>query len=439
MKSSSCLLPVRLVLTGILVLIGPLVLAEDEFERPPINYSASTPDNPVSRLQTGLEHGDVTLQFDEKFGYLPDLLKQLSIPVESQLLVYSKTSMQRFRISPRTPRALYFNDEVYVGYCHNGEVLEISTADPQLGTVFYTLKQATDEAPRMIRQMDRCLQCHGTSQTDNIPGHTIRSLFVDAAGLPRLGDGTRRVDPSTPIERRWGGWYVTGTHGEQTHLGNLVIRDRNAVYPYDNSAGQNVTDLTGRFKTSNYLTPHSDLISLLVFEHQTYIHNLLTKANFTARDAMHYELEFNRVLKEAPDHPLDSTTRRIENVSEKLVEGLLCVDEAPLQGPFVGTSGYAEYFSRLGPCDSRKRSLRALDLKTRLFKYPCSYLIYSPEFQALPEPVQKVVSHRMHDVLTGGGGEKFQHLSPDDRKAILEILAETMPGFVQPKSPDDRW
>ncbi|WP_217647047.1 hypothetical protein [Planctomicrobium piriforme] len=431
MDANSLILRYLLTAAMHFVVCSQLALAHDEFERPPINYSASKPENPVSRLQAEIDRGDIVLRHDPHFGYLPDLLKKLSIPVESQMLVYSKTSLQRTQISPRTPRALYFNDQVYVGYCHTGEVLEISTADPQLGTVFYTLEQSNEEPPRVIRQMDRCLQCHGTTNTQNVPGHTIRSLYVDAGGMPILGEGTRRVDPSTPIDKRWGGWYVTGMHGEQTHLGNQVIRDRDAPHPWNNDEGQNVPDLTGRFKTSNYLTPYSDIVALLVFEHQTHVHNLLTKANFTGREALHYQEEFNRVLNEPPDHRLESTTRRIENASEKLVEGLLSVDEAPLGSPITGTSGYAEVFSKQGPRDSKGRSLRDFDLKTRVFKYPCSYLIYSPGFDALPDQVRDEVARKLRDVLDGNGGERYAHLSPEDRTAIWEILTETKPDLFQ--------
>ena len=258
------------------------------------------------------------------------------------MLVFSKTSFQRNRIGPRTPRALYFNDDVYVGYCQGGDVLEISAVDPQLGAVFYTLEQSRLLSPNFRRQTDNCLICHGSSQTKEVPGHVVRSVFADASGLPILSSGTYRVDQTTPIKNRWGGWYVTGTHGDQKHLGNLIVRGRLDRDEVDNSAGLNQTCLDNRFDTSSYLTPHSDIVALMVLEHQTDAHNLITRANFLTRQAMHYQQSLNRELKEPPDRVWDSTTSRIKNAGEPLVEYLLFSGEAELAAPIRGTSGFAD-------------------------------------------------------------------------------------------------
>ncbi|MHC5543556.1 hypothetical protein ACYOEI_35480, partial [Singulisphaera rosea] len=259
------------VVLGLCLVQGQGAPAQDLFEQPPIRYSEATPDNRVSRLQAAIKGGGPGLRYDPKFGYLPDLLKRLEIATDSQLLVFSKTSLQRDRITPRTPRALYFNDEVYVGYCDMGNVLEISAADSQLGTVFYSLDQTREGPPAVTRQTHECLQCHVKSQTEDVPGHLVRSLFVDSAGLPIFSEGSHAVDHTTPLENRWGGWYVTGTHGKQSHLGNLVVRDQGAPKPWRNDDGQNVTDLAGRIPTRRYLTTHSDIVALLVFEHQTHV------------------------------------------------------------------------------------------------------------------------------------------------------------------------
>src|SRR6478735_1723676 len=117
---------------GLLTALSLSALA-DEFDRPPINYSTTKPANLISQLQKRLDEGEAKLGFTDEHGYLPDVLKELKVPVSSQMLVFSKTSLQRDRITPRTPRALYFNDEVYVGFCRLGEVMEVVAADPQLG------------------------------------------------------------------------------------------------------------------------------------------------------------------------------------------------------------------------------------------------------------------------------------------------------------------
>jgi hypothetical protein len=410
-------------------LVATTVRGADEFELPPIEYSASTPENRVSRLQAAIERGETSLQAEARFGYLASLLKQLDISPETQMLVFSKTSMQTQRISPRTPRAIYFNDDTYVGYCHGGKVMEVAVADPQLGAVFYTLDQRSEAAPTPVRETHKCLQCHGTVQNEEIPALVVRSLFVDGAGMPLLSEGSHHVDHTTPLKDRWGGWYATGTHGDQTHLGNLIIRNRDAPRPWKNDEGQNVTDLTERFTTSNYLTPHSDIVALMVFEHQALVHNLITQANFAARRALHYEADLNQAMGEPVDNRLESTTRRIKNAGDKLVRGLFLVDETVLTGPIVGTSGFAKQFAESGPHDGKGRSLRELDLTTRLFKYPCSFLIYSAAFDGLPDAMQDYLATRIKEVLAGMGGAEFYRLSATDRQAISEILQETKPDF----------
>src|SRR5687767_1703536 len=110
-------------------LSGGLVAAQ-EFEQEPIRYSKTQPENCVSRLFERINAGEVKLAYEGHFGYLRSLLAELEVPVSSQMLVFSKTSLQRHRISARTPRALYFGDDVYVGFCQQGDVLEISAVDP---------------------------------------------------------------------------------------------------------------------------------------------------------------------------------------------------------------------------------------------------------------------------------------------------------------------
>jgi hypothetical protein len=418
----------------VMALSAHAALGADEYAQPPIEYSKSTPANRLAQLQSALDSGEIELPRESRLGYLRALLGRLEIPPESQMLVFSKTSMQRDRISPRTPRAIYFDDDVYVGYCHAGDDIEMAVADPQLGAVFYTLDQTNHDAPKMVRETHRCLQCHGATQTDDTPGFLVRSLFVGGSGLPILSEGSHRVDHSTPIEDRWGGWYVTGARGAQDHLGNLVIRDRDAPKPWKNEAA-NPTDLRDLVRSDNYLTPHSDVVALLVFEHQTHVHNLITKASFAARQALHYEAGLNKALGEPAGNRLESTTRRIENAGEKLVEGLLFANEAPINEPIAGSSGFAEGFTKRGPRDAQGRSLRDLQLSGRLFKYPCSYLIYSPTFDALPPVIKDYVARRLQEILAGENDENYSHLTAADRQAILEILRETKPDLFAGVEP----
>lgn len=420
------------VVVATLALASGGVFAVDDFERPPIEYSKTTPENRVSELADRVEAGGVQLAFDEDRGYLESLLAALDVPVESQMLVFSRTSLQRQRISPKRPRAVYFNDDVYVGFCQAGEVLEISVADPKLGTVFYTLDQNDTARPRFTRQTDNCLICHGSSRTGGVPGHVVRSVFADASGEPILSAGSTMVDHTTPFEKRWGGWYVTGTHGNQKHVGNLIVKINADPHAIDNAPGQNVTDLKGFVHTDAYLSPHSDIVALMVLEHQTLVHNRITQANFATRQALDYERMLAEALGEPEGKRLDSTTRRIASAGDDLVEAILCVDEAPLSEAIAGTSGYAEWFSRQGPRDDQGRSLRDLDMKTRMFRYPCSYLVYSESFDALPDEMRDYVWQRLWEILSNEDrSEKFVHLSAADREAIREILRDTKPGLPE--------
>ncbi|MBL8849596.1 MAG: hypothetical protein JNG89_07925 [Planctomycetaceae bacterium] len=424
--------PSRIICSTLLIVVLALLrptAAQDAFEAAPVSYSESTPENCISRLQARLDSGDASLSFDDRFGYLPAVLTALDVPVESQALVFSKTSLQLRRISPRTPRAIYFNDEVYVGFCQSGDVLEVSTSDPQLGAVFYTLSQrAATETPKFARQTDNCLICHSSSRTDSVPGHLVRSLHVDKGGHPLLSAGSRNVNHTTPISERWGGWYVTGEHGDQKHLGNLICDNDVDPEQADNANGQNVTSLGDRFHTERYLSPHSDIVSLMILEHQVLVHNRLTNANFATRQALAYDATMNRMLEKPGGERLESTTRRIHNAGDKLVEALLLVDEAPITAAIRGTSGYAEVFSGHSARDPLGRSLRDLDLTRRLFRYPCSPLIYSASFAALPDEVRIYVWERMQAILSGADqSEVFAHLSAEDRQAIAEILRATLP------------
>jgi hypothetical protein len=362
-----------------------------EIERDPINYSAATPRNAVSRLQERLVQGRAKLEFESEHGYLRSLLRALDIPESSQVLVFSKTSLQRERISPKTPRAIYFNDDVMVGFCLRGRVLEISAADDAIGTAFYTLDQANEERPVPQRQAESCLLCHSSSANQGVPGHLVRSLFVDRQGNPLLSSGSFRTDHASPLAERWGGWYVTGTSGRQMHLGNTICQGSKRLEASENTGGVNVVDLKDRFTSSFYLTPHSDIVALMVLEHQVGMLNRLARAGMETRMALHYEREMNKALGRPAEERSDSARSRIRSVGEAVTQYMLFHEEARLTDRVEGTSSFASDFAARGPRDSKGHSLREFDLKTRLFRFPCSYLIYSRAFDSLPAEVKDYV------------------------------------------------
>lgn len=399
-------------------------------DHPAIQYAKLPLHDPASALMEQIRAGKVKLAYDEEFGYLPSVLKQLDVPISSQVLVFSKTSFQAARISPRMPRAIYFNDRVTVGWVKGGDVVEIAAADPQQGTVFYTIDQDRTAAPRVDRR-DECLQCHQSGGTLGVPGLVVRSVYPDTTGMPLFHAGTFTTDHRSPLKERWGGWYVTGSHGRQTHMGNVMSSSRETP-ELDFSLGANITDLKSKFDTGAYLSPHSDITALMVLEHQTRMQNLITRVGYETRMALHQQKGMNEALHQPADEMSDSTKRRINNPAEVLLQYMLFTDEALLDEPVKGTSAFTSDFAKQGPRDRRGRSLRDFDLTRRMFRYPCSYLIYSDAFDGLPDVVKQQIYRRLYDVLSGKDQSKaYVRLTAEDRQAVLEILRETKKGLPE--------
>ena len=398
---------------------------EQLYESPAIGYEKAGKNDAVARLQQQLERGEVKLDYSEVDGYLSSVLQHLKVPVSSQGLVFSKTSFQLFRISPKNPRAIYFNDDVYVGYVRGGDFVELSTADPNLGGVFYMLEQTKTAKPRFVRN-NECLQCHASGTTRNVPGHIVRSVFPDERGYPIAQLGSRVIGHTNPLKERWGGWFVTGTHGKEQHLGNQLFSERDQLEKLDLNLGANVTNLEKKVNLVGYLSPHSDIVALMVLEHQTQMHNLLTRLNYQTKLALYQNEAMNEALQRPKDQLSDSTKRRINNAVDETLKYLLFIEEAKFNAPIAGTSNFTAEFSAQGLQDKQGRSLRDFDLQQRLFRHPCSYLIYSEAFDALPKPALDLLYRKLWLVLTGQAQEKgFAGITLAERKAVLEILRST--------------
>jgi hypothetical protein len=384
-------------------------------DHPAIAYSKTPPEDPVAALGRRLESGETTLEFTPGSGYLKSLLEALQVPVESQILVFSKTSFQAPRINPRNPRAIYFNDSVSVGWVRGGEVLELIGHDPKQGAMFYTLENQPD-APLGVSRNFACVACHTSEATMDVPGMFIGSVFPGPDGTPLYGPAYM-TDHRTPFAVRWGGWFATGKHRAERHMGNAVVPAGAELGDLVTPASVHVERLEGRFDPAGYPTLTSDIAALLTIEHQAKMLNLITRLGWDAR--------------------IGSQTGRSLNAGvEELVDYLLFVDEAPLPGPISG-NGFAATFSAQGPRDRNGRSLRQLDLETRLLRYPCSYLIYSDAFDALPAVAKDAVYARLWRVLSGAERHpRFNRLSPDDRQAIVEMLRDTKPDLPSYFTPD---
>lgn len=377
-----------------------------------VRYGVEPADDPVARLARDLERGTRTLTYDPRHGYLPSLLDSLGIAPASQLAVFSRTSLQAMAIRPRRPRMLYFNDTTVVAAPRTG-FIEIASQGPRQGVGFYVLEQRAVAAPRLERP-GVCLTCHLSYATLNVPGMLVRSVATDPEGraLPHLANGGS--DHRTPFTERWGGWYVTGRTGATAHLGNVTITKPEAPAAQARPEPSSVPTLEGLLDAPAPLTPYSDVAALLVFNHQMHLMNLLTRIGWQARVAQ---------AERAPAATLNDAAAAV-------VDYMLMVDEAPLPSPVAGSSGFAEAFAAQGPRDRQGRSLRDLDLTSRLLRYPCSYLIYSEAFDALPTAARDAVYARLWQVLSGAEtAARYTRLSAGDRRAIIEILRETKPGL----------
>jgi hypothetical protein len=389
-------------------------------------YSADADDAAVD-LQRRLDSGEAKLTFEPGHGYLRSLLQNLKIPESSQTLVFAKSSFQLDHISPQSPRALYFNDDVYVGFVPTGPVIEIAAEDPRLGPVFYTISREQTAKPKIEPQSQtrNCIVCHDSSSNDNpIPRLLMLSVLPNPAGNALRAQSLLTNDQS-PMVERWGGFYVTGTHGAQRHLGNLVVRapasDIDSIKSYiprlNLEPGANVTDLRSRFDTKQYPLPDSDIVALMLLAHQTHIHNLITLASYEVAEAVKL-------------HP-DNVESLVKEDGELLVGAMLFSGAVQFTDPIKGTSGFAAEFSSRGIRDSHGRSLKDLDLQHRLLKYPMSYLIYSKSFDSMPAPVRDYVYRRFGQILTSKDkSPAFSNLSEADRANILGILQETKPAFA---------
>ncbi|MCB1088175.1 MAG: hypothetical protein KDM63_14080 [Verrucomicrobiae bacterium] len=439
---NSTILPCCLGITAATLLQWPTnsPASDDAFELPPINYSKTEPTDRIARLRDALKSGKVRLDatLPEK-EFVGELLKTLEIPSESQVLVFSKTSLQNSHINPKQPRALYFSDDIYFGWSHKSNKFEIIAADPKLGATFYLLERDPNAGKiEVFRESGDCFSCHASSRTGGRPGMTVRSLYVDKVGQPIFSAGSFQVDYTTPFEDRWGGWYVTGYHGDARHLGNIFsepLTDGRATF--DRETGANVTKLDQFFDTSDYLLGTSDIVALMVMEHQITMHNRIIEGDYTVRSALYRSRQLNKELGvDDPNELSDSCKRIISHQADNILECLLFRDEAPLPSGGIDSKGpFMAAFVGKGKASDEGRSLRDFQLLDRIFKYRCSYMIYSSAFANLPQELKVAVLDRLDGILTGSGESDLgDHLTQSERDRIREILVDTLDGYPGAKT-----
>jgi hypothetical protein len=323
-----------------------------------------------------------------------------------------------------------------VGFVQNAPLLELAAADEEFGIVFYSMQNKPQPTKQFDREAGRCLTCHDTYSMmgGGVPRVVVMSALIDGPANPQGRETSELVTDQTPLRDRWGGWYVSGFHGAQTHLGNLPTDNDPQLAGHSDAERFNLASLEGWLDTKPYITDKSDIVSLMVLEHQTNVQNYITRASFKVRTVLSRAAGAGSSTSDPRSwEELSSRNQSVlKAMIEPLVRTMFFVDAVEFTSPLSGTAGFDAWFQAQGPRDKSGRSLRQLELKTRLFRYPLSYMVYSKAFDSLPEYVRQYVYTRFAEVLTGRDSTGvFESLTPEDRKAILEILTATKPDFVR--------
>lgn len=410
---------------------------------PFINYGGTPVHNPVARLLERIDSGEVQLTYGPH-GYLDSLLAALDIDPDSQVLVFSKTSLQIDAITPETPRAVYFNDDTYVGFVQKTGLMEVATMDADRGAVFYSFNTVTtasgNHSWHLDREAPRCLTCHDSFAESG--GGVPVFMFESAYDLKDMdvifGDAAHETTEQDTEASRWGGWYVTGDDGGAFHLGNVrpparrTQSQRVSVLREDARHGA-AASLDGLLDVAPYIRPSSDIVALLVLQNEVDVHNAMVRANYKSR-ALFARNPQSGVTAGTHwrDMPADMQ-KMLSALLEPVARAMMMVDAAPLTAPVRGNTGFSARFVARGPRDAQGRSLRDLDLRTRTFRYPMTFLVYSEAFDDLPAGVREHLISRIVDVLSGNDHSgRYSKLDPADCRAALEILKATRPDFALP-------
>lgn len=419
-----------LLLGGIWLLGGTGLCGQStpDYEQAPVSYSETTARDRLARQLGRIASGEIKFAGTDQ-EVLRTLLQVMEVPEETQIFVFSKTSLQRGRIRPERPRVLYFSDSAYVGWVPGG-LMEVTAIDPELGPVFYSfdLGPTREKPPTIIREGD-CLRCHGGTFVRDVPGVFVRSIFPDATGEPLLRHGTVVVDDETPFDQRWGGWYVTGYKGSEPHRGNSFASEKGDQLVFTPS-GQRPDQLSGFFDTTDYLRPTSDMAALLVAEHQMAMQNSITRAGFVCRKMLTYQRGLQTTFKEpvTEEPAYDSVKSVFASAVQDVVDHLLFRKAAMLPDGIVSNADFKRSFPQGAPRTRAGHSLKDLQLQDRIFVQRCSYLIYAESFQALPEVLKVRIFERLRDALRSTDPqERYAYLPAAERQRIYEILFETQP------------
>lgn len=396
----------------------PLHAQVDLWDLPPLRYSDTAATDELTQLASDWQSGKRTLQGTTELARVREILAALRVPESSQILVFSKTSKQNSLIHPGNPRALYFSNNCYCGYVPGG-AMEVIIHDAVLGPVFYLIDLGhAQKAPVVERDTSDCLSCHGTGRTENAPGVLVRSVFPDENGHALLALGSTLVSHDTPIAERWGGYYVTGSIA-LPHLGNRTYTEKESNAP----ALANLDDLRAKIDTSKYPCATSDIVALMVLEHQCQAHNLLTSAK------MNYDRArfLSKSIDPSGDPDEGSAGRVAEQAAQRIVDWFLFQGEAALGEDGVsGSDAFQQAFSAAVPRGKSGDSLADFQLNSRLFKNRCSFMIYSPAFQHLPTSIKSRVIGKLKAVFDATEPhDAYPEIKLSERHRTAQILRDT--------------
>jgi hypothetical protein len=438
--------PLLALAAAVLVGTGSISRAQDSFapyERPPTRYSVTRPHDAITRLEGRLNAGEVTLQGKGEAVVL-QVLQALHVPVETQMLVFSKTSFQKDLINPIHPRALYYSDDCYVGWVPGGRI-EIAAVDPKLGPVFYFFDPTNPndvKAGRFPRESS-CLECHGGIFVPGIPGLFSRSVAATAAGDPLFKEGDVVFDYRTPFGDRWGGWYVTGLPAGLSQRGNAFARDDGSHVVLEPAPeARSGTEIAG-LDTTDYPTNTSGIVALLVFDYQTALQNMLTRAGIDCRRVLADQVSLEKQLNETFADPEDANYDDVKSVcdasAQDVVDALLDKDEAKLPAGLKAPAAFVQAFSANAYRAPDGSSLKDLDLSDHLFKNRCGYLIYTAAFAELPPPLKRRIYARLAKAVAGTQPDpRYAYLGSAERKRIEAILDATCPEYAQARAGGEK-
>ena len=382
-----------------------------DFKAPPHSYLDWKPKDRFAEFQEKAQKGGVKLDTTNDKAFLTSLLEALNIPISSQILVFSASSLQSEIINPRNPRALYFNEDTYLGWVPGG-LVEIIAADPEMGPMFYVFDRLRPGGPvPNVTRSTKCMNCHAGNATRRLPGLIAESLLVSRAGSS-LETFRRDVQGhQIPLELRFGGWHLTGQHNIANNKANVMGIPNNGRNEITSVNPGQYSDL------SLHLLPTSDILPNLVNEHQMGFENRLVYAIYTVRQ-----------LKSEGKGMLGASAKaEIEERAQELARYIVFADEAkfPAKG-MVGDPAYVQAFLRDRKTSKTGLSLKDLDLKTHMFKHRCSYMLYTDTWKAAPKELKERVYYHMALYLREQPDAQHAHLAPGERVAIRGILKDTM-------------